>query len=155
MRDEALFRDPPPKEDCPICFLPMPERLFSCASLPPATRLSVPIYDFAEVYENEAMTEYYVCCGKRPFVKDACTPSVRLDSDRSSKTIEDKVEDNLKRVEANDAASICLLAHDYNLGRAGFQQDKTKAMELYVRAADLGHSQAHNNRKFKEDQIPL
>jgi TPR repeat protein len=67
-------------------------------------------------------------------------------SDRSSKTIEDKVEDNLKRVEANDAASICLLAHDYNLGRAGFQQDKTKAMELYVRAADLGHSQAHNKQ---------
>jgi len=22
--DELLFREPPPKEDCPICFLPMP-----------------------------------------------------------------------------------------------------------------------------------
>jgi TPR repeat protein len=32
------------------------------------------------------------------------------------------------------------------LGRAGFQQDKTKAMELYVRAADLGNTMAHNNR---------
>jgi TPR repeat protein len=48
-------------------------------------------------------------------------------------------------VEANDAASICLLAHDYNLGRAGFQQDKTKAIKLYVRAADLGNIKAHNN----------
>ena len=25
--DEALFKDPPPKEDCPICFLPMPINL--------------------------------------------------------------------------------------------------------------------------------
>jgi sulfatase maturation enzyme AslB (radical SAM superfamily) len=24
LRDEALFKDPPAKEDCPICFLPMP-----------------------------------------------------------------------------------------------------------------------------------
>ena len=97
MRDEALFRDPPPKEDCPICFLPMPERLFSCASLPPATRLSVPIYDFAEVYENEAMTEYYPCCRKT--ICQGCMHSICeagnmkcpfCNSDRSSKTIEDK-----------------------------------------------------------------
>ena len=24
LRDEALFKDPPLKEDCPICFLPIP-----------------------------------------------------------------------------------------------------------------------------------
>jgi hypothetical protein len=48
LRDEALFKDPPAKEDCPICFLPMPNKLISCVSLPPATILSVPIYDFAQ-----------------------------------------------------------------------------------------------------------
>jgi hypothetical protein len=47
LRDEALFKDPPPLEECPICFLPMPEKLICCVSLPPATILSVPIYDFA------------------------------------------------------------------------------------------------------------
>ena len=47
LRDEALFKDPPPKEDCPICFLPMPAKLISCISLPPATLSSVPINDFA------------------------------------------------------------------------------------------------------------
>jgi hypothetical protein len=46
LRDEALFKDPPAKEDCPICFLPMPMKLISCVSLPPATISSVPIYDF-------------------------------------------------------------------------------------------------------------
>lgn len=27
LRDEALFKDPPDKEDCSICFLPMPTKL--------------------------------------------------------------------------------------------------------------------------------
>ena len=44
-QDEALFKDPPPKEECPICFLPMPNKLICCVSLPPATITSVPIND--------------------------------------------------------------------------------------------------------------
>jgi TPR repeat protein len=43
----------------------------------------------------------------------------------------------MRRVEANDPASICLLANFYQHGN-GFQQDQTKAMELYARAAELG-----------------
>jgi TPR repeat protein len=48
----------------------------------------------------------------------------------------------MKRVESNDANAICLLAGQYNQGVNGFQQDHTKAMELYVRAAELGDSDA-------------
>jgi len=48
LRDEALFKDPPDKEDCPICFLPMPTKIISCVSLPPANITSVPIHDCAE-----------------------------------------------------------------------------------------------------------
>ena len=51
LRGEALFKDPPPKEECPICFLPMPQILLSCMTLPPATISSVPIYDFAMANE--------------------------------------------------------------------------------------------------------
>jgi hypothetical protein len=39
----------------------------------------------------------------------------------------------MKRVEANDAGSVCLLATSYHLGLNGFQQDQTTAMELYAR----------------------
>jgi enhanced entry protein LpnE len=48
-------------------------------------------------------------------------------------------------VEANDPASICLLANSYENGLNGVQQDCTKAIELYAKAADLGHSEAHWN----------
>jgi len=47
-------------------------------------------------------------------------------------------------MEANDAASIKLLADSYYQGSNGVQQDQTKAMELYARSADLGCSDAHS-----------
>ena len=65
-------------------------------------------------------------------------------SDRTDKIEEERIEEMMKRVGANDAASICMLAGSYCLGINGFQQDQTKAIELYVRAADLGCSEAHN-----------
>jgi TPR repeat protein len=153
LRDEALFKDPPPMEDCPICFLPMADKLISCVTLPPATVFSVPIYDFAKANEELAkrdMETYYPCCGKN--ICRGCVYSFwesgNIDkcpfcnSDRSSKTVEENNEDLMKRVAANDAASICLLANDY---QHGLIKDQTKAMELYARAAELGFSQAHNN----------
>jgi hypothetical protein len=57
IRDEALFKDDPTKEECPICFLPMPVKLICCMSLPPATISSVPIYDYAIANEELAKIE--------------------------------------------------------------------------------------------------
>ena len=157
LRDEALFKDPPPKEDCPICFLPMPERLICCVSLPPATISSVPIYDFGidnkELDDEDIKQYYYPCCGKTICIGCAysCLQSGNDDkcpfcnSDHSNKTEEKMVSQIMKRVEANDAASICVLANSYHHGLNGFQQDQTKAMKHYARSADLGFSKAHNN----------
>jgi len=156
LRDEALFKDPPPKEECPICFIPMPVNIFACASLPPATIWSVPIYDLAkanpEMAKND-MQEYYPCCGKH--ICRGCSYSFYesgndnrcpfCNSDRSSKTVEEEVEELMKRVEANDAGAVCQLGSYYYDGLKGFPQDLAKAMELYAKAADLGPSKAHYN----------
>jgi TPR repeat protein len=155
LRDEALFKDPLAKEDCTICFLPMPQKLICCISLPPATLSSVPIYDFAKANEelnDEPMELYYTCCGKgicagcaHSFRKsgneDKC-PFCNADQD---KTEEERVEEIMKRVEANDAASINLLAGYYYHGGLGLQQDRTKAIELYARSSELGCSTAHRS----------
>ena len=153
--DEELFKDPPAKEDCPICFLPMPIRLFSSASLPPATISSVPINNFA-IANQEAATEpmekYYSCCGKS--ICRGCVHSFSKTGNdgkcpfcNSDRDIElDKVaEEVLKRVEANDPLSIFMLADSYYQGLNGFQQDHVKALELLTKAANLGCSKAHNN----------
>jgi len=156
LRDEALFKDPPAKADCPICFLPMPVRLISCISLPPANISSVPIYDFAKANMEIAAEEteqYYPCCGKG--ICAGCMFSFNnadndkcpfCNSDRADKTDEaEKIEDIMKRAEANDAASIFLLADCYYYGLNGVKQDQTRGMELYARAANLGYMKAHNN----------
>ena len=65
-------------------------------------------------------------------------------SEQERKTLEERVEELMRRVGANDAASICLLADSYFHGLNGFQQDHAKAIGLYPRAADLGCIKAHN-----------
>jgi len=154
LRDEALFKDPPPKEDCPICFLPMPGKLINCVSLPPATLSFVPIHVFAVANEGFAQMEteeYFTCCGK--CICKGCVHSLRksgnhgkcpyCNSDRVGKTDEEMVEEILKRVEANDAVGMGMLGSYYCHGYLGLQQDDNKAIELWTRAADLGSKKAH------------
>ena len=115
----------------------------------------MPIYDFAK--ENvelakEFTEQYYTCCGKT--IREGCEHSCResgnddkcpfCNSDRGGKTVEDAIKDIRKRVEANDAASIYLLADSYHHGEGCVQQDQARAMELYARAAELGCSKAHS-----------
>jgi hypothetical protein len=156
LQDEKLFKNPPPKEDCPICFLPMPDTLICCKSLPPATISSVPIYDFANEHEElarKAAEVYYECCGKS--ICRGCSYSCDMsrnedrcpfcNSDRGSKTDEERVGELMKRVDVNDAGAIWVLANYYDRGDHGLQQDQAKAIELYARAGELGSSMAHFN----------
>ena len=64
-------------------------------------------------------------------------------SDQGSKTEEEHVAALMKRVEANDPMSIYLLADSCYKGLKSIQQDQTKAMELFTKAAELGCSKAH------------
>jgi TPR repeat protein len=103
--------------------------------------------------EAEDMQLYYPCCGKSicrgcvySFMKSGNIGKCPFcNSDRSSKTVEERVGELMKRVEANDAGAICMLADSYYHGLNSVQQDHAKAKELYTKAAELGSSKAHNN----------
>jgi rubrerythrin len=133
----------------------MPTKLICCVSLPDTTISSVPIYDFAkanEALKDEDIAQFYVCCGK--YVCRGCIHSFVqsgndekcpfCNSDWSNKTQEERVEENMKRVEANDPTSIWMLAGSHYKGLNGIQQDRTRAIELYARSAELGFNKAHN-----------
>jgi TPR repeat protein len=133
----------------------MPVRLISCASLPPATILSVPINDFAKANDVLAMKkteEYYSCCGKsicKGCIYSFCDSGNEdkcpfCNSSRADKTDEEMVGELMKRVEVNDAASIYLMASHYQQGQGGLQQDYARAIELFTKSADLGFRMAHN-----------
>jgi TPR repeat protein len=68
------------------------------------------------------------------------------------KTDEEKVKEIMKRVKANDAGAIFELGDSYDKGGGGLQQDRTKTMELWTRAAKLGSSKAHFflGQKYRE-----
>jgi TPR repeat protein len=117
--------------------------------------MSIPIYDFAIANKRLAgrgMEIYYSCCGKS--ICGGCVHSFRLSgnlgkcphckSELSAKTKDDVLKEVMNRVAANDPASMYRLAHSYEYGLEGFQQDRTKSMELYARAAALGFSKAHH-----------
>ena len=154
LHDEALFQDPPAKEECPICFLPMPVGLMCCISLPPATITSIPVFDFECANRdsvNVATEEYYECCGKSickgciySFIQSGNNEKCPYcKAERINKTDEERIEELMKRVDVNDANAIYLLGSYYSHGHLGLQQDQEKALELWTQAAKLGSSQAH------------
>jgi hypothetical protein len=107
-----LFKDPTAyKEDCQICFLPMPKQLICCVTLPPAAISSAPIHDFAS-----AIKEFWQV--RRYGIEGACTIlSISLETIQASflqhlgvtpKTNEEHLEQIMKRVEVNDPIAIFL-----------------------------------------------
>ena len=120
--DEELFKDPPPKEDCEICFIPMP---------------------------SWTKAVYQSCCGKtlcsgcmktaenemKKGTMKSCCPFCRVTLPKASN---DGVKRIKKRMKLNDAHAFHMLGETYAYGNLGLPQDSTKAFELLLRAADLG-----------------
>ncbi|KAL7529955.1 hypothetical protein ACHAXR_006129, partial [Thalassiosira sp. AJA248-18] len=125
--DEALFKAPPPTDECPICFFPLP------------------------LIEEE--THYQSCCGKiiclgcaygdfHARERRACIcPFCRAPLESSP---EEEIERLNKRIEVGDAEAMYTLGCNYSTGE-GVPQDFKKALELWHRAAKLGCAVSHYN----------
>ena len=124
LHDESLFKQPPPKDDCPICFLPMP---FAC---------------------NEVAV-FFNCCGNN--VCDGCfhscvtseiekCPFCNAEEAYENEIIMERMK---KRARANDANSMCELGCLYWNGKLGLRKDSKKAFELWTQAAELGSIDAN------------
>ena len=124
LHDEALFEQPPPAEDCPICMLPLPSLIKG--------------------------SKYNTCCGKvfcsgcihavakRDGGVGLC-PFCRTPTPKSVKS----VKHILKRVEIDDAEAINQLGCCYSEGSHGLPRDHAKALELWHRATKLGHDTSY------------
>jgi len=131
LHDIELFKQPPPAEDCPICFIRIPMLVSGskynscCGKVICSGCIHAPVYDDQG---NE-------------MIKKIC-PFCRVPTANS---YEEYVERLNKRVEAGDFIAIGKLGGYYAAGKNGFPQDYTKALELWHRAADLGYSKAYGN----------
>ena len=130
--DDELFQDPPPKDDCQICFLPIPFS-FGVSRIP-------------EIFMP--------CCGKvicggcvmvsrkemnKGNLKEWC-PFCRTPNHRSHQEIIKRLK---KRMKLNEAAAFLDLGKAYKTGAFGLSKDMNKAFELYIQAAEHGSINAH------------
>ena len=124
--EEALFKEPPQNEDCPICFLTLP--IMSTGS------------------------KYQTCCGK--IICSGCIHAVQtMDSDAKCPfcrvplptSDEEMIERYKKRIKMDDAVAMYCLGCCYNEGKRGLPQNYAKALEIWHRAAELGGVRAYYN----------
>jgi len=137
IHDEELFKQPPPDEDCPICFLRIPTlnkgwRYYSCCGKVICSGCA-----FAPVYDNQGNEVDNEKCA---FCR---TPYVTSDGEL--------IERVKTRVELNDPIAIYNLGIHYRDGTNGFPQDHTKALELFHRAGALGYAEAYVNNGYAYD----
>jgi hypothetical protein len=127
LHDEKLFRVPPPREDCPICFLPLP------------------------LQPDES--SFKSCCGK--IICDGCGYAMIIEDAKRGKKKEelgicafcrtlipssDEERLNLltNLIEKGNAMAYYQFGGDFAHGTNGMQQDWVKANELWLKAGDLG-----------------
>eukprot|EP00979_Chaetoceros_neogracilis_P002286 scaffold395_cov265-Chaetoceros_neogracile.AAC.30 len=120
--EEKLFKQPPPNEDCPICYVRLPSKGNQCS--------------------------YMSCCGKITCTACYCAHELAAADTETFKCAfcrteaptsdEEQIERLKKRVEADDAEAMIHLGKCYQLGKNGLRQDNAKALELYHKSAKLG-----------------
>lgn len=129
LHEEALFKQPPPPEDCPICMLPLPfistgKRHKGCCAK---------VICSGCIYAVSKMTA--------PGKNTLC-PFCRVPSPT---TEEENVERLQKHVDSGHPDAIYTLGTSYYYGQFGCPIDYEKAIELWQKAAKLGCNDAYNN----------
>ena len=129
--DDELFKQPLPKEECPICNLLLPALVSGSVYYTCCGKMICCGCEHAPVYDNLGNEIIEVKC---PFCR---TPAHKSDEEYNERL--------QKRVELDDAEAIFILGSNYRDGEFGLPQDYAKAFELFVRAGDLGHAAIYND----------
>ena len=127
--DEQLFKEPPPRKECPICMLPSP------------------------LYDNDPGMTFHSCCGKS--ICNGCMHTMRETGIKNMKLCPfcktppprsnlEEVNRVKKLMEKDNANAFYQLAGYYVQGIYGLTQDRAKANELWRKASELGCAEAYN-----------
>ena len=127
LHDIELFKQPPKKEECPICMLLLPSL--------------------------HTGSKYYICCGKE--MCSGCIYGVKLRDNGvglcpfcrtpAPTSDEEGVERMKKRVEVGDSYAMFDFGSCYSEGLFGLPLNRAKALELWHRAGELGYAGAYYN----------
>ena len=124
--DDSLFAQPSPREDCAVCFLPLPHITGHCYQSCCGKILCGGCI--------EAVAERSKKMGKKTQKEWALCPFCR---EPSFSTAEEGHQRLNKRVEMNDATAMSLLGGNYIEGK-GTKRYVKRGVKLWTRAAELG-----------------
>jgi len=125
LHDEALLKEPPLPEECPICMLPLPSAEYTTVGS---------------------------CCGKR--ICNGCVYAMHMSEGKDlcafcrlppPSSDEEEIERTKNLVDKGNVEAIHLLASYYREGIMGMQQNLQKANKLYIQAGELGYAAAYYN----------
>ena len=132
VREEALFKDHPPRPDCDICFnqypWPLTKRRTSCV----VVRLYVMVVLKRSGIRTTGRRELVICAH----------------SAASFSTSSNTVELVKKRMELNDPDAFMVMAHITSVGTYGHKKDEEKAVSLMEKARELGSVDANTSLGF-------
>ena len=142
--DELLFKQPT-MEDCPICFLPISigvtdAKYQTCCGKTVCAGCLFAVRKERMIQEREL--SYLSSQQNKATLPPLCCPFCREQQDVSSDERYKRVK---HRIEMNDADAVVLMGWAYHNGDYGLTPDRTKAFQLWLKAADLGSIEANNN----------
>jgi hypothetical protein len=129
LHEEALFKQPPKGDDCPICFLLLPRESGRGKTFMPCCGKTICCgCDHAHQLQSSGRPTCPFCRAKTPFAKE-CIKMLK------------------KRVDANDADAILQLGRYYIYGKedSKINKDIGKAVKLLHCAAELGSAEAYHD----------
>ena len=127
LHDEKLFKQPPLREDCPICMIRLPS-LYTGRTYMACCGKSICSGCVHGFQSRITKKEHDVC----PFCR---TPAPA--------TNEEIVKRNEKRIKMNDPVGMSGIGCMYRDGDCGLPQDHAKALEFWHRAGELGCAEAY------------
>ena len=117
--DEDLFKQPPRKEDCPICFLRMPYLTTGCKYMSCCGKVICGGCVYAPLYDHQ---------GNK--VAEKLCSFCRTPVPKSEEGIVERYE---RRIQANDDIAIHKLGMWYSEGSSVFKQNHERALDLWHR----------------------
>ena len=127
LHEEALFKEHPPNEECPICMQPLPH--------------------------EPNVSSFMSCCGKT--ICSGCIYSIEMESKAKdlcafcrtphSSSYEEEIERINKLIDKGNGEAYYSLGGGYLNGELGLPQDMTKATELFLKAGELGYAEGYYN----------
>jgi len=126
LHEEALFKEPPSRDECPICMLTLP------------------------INANQSV--FKSCCGK--IICNGCICAMKMSEGKDlcafcrmppPSSVEEIIKRMKKLMDKGNAEAIYNLAGYYEQGSNGLAQDYQKARELTLKAGELGCAGAYFN----------